>query len=931
MARVVLRGRAAAMSTALAVLRRAEQQGRGGILTITGEAGIGKTAVLNELIHQAAAAGFANGVGKADEVGQISPGAPLLMALRSGTAPLVTTEGLDELLHHISEPLQLLEQVTGRLEKIACACPVIFVLDDAHWADTLTRFVVRALPARLAGSPVVWVLAGRDGSSGLLSDFRQADMPQVPFSRIPLGPLAESDVHAIACDRLGTAPTDSIRSMLNGLGGNPFLVTQILDSLCRARARGEPDDQIPTEFVFTTRRRLAALGTGERRLVQLAAVLGRPFAVEDATALLAEYPAASVWTFTETAVEAGLLADRGHRIGFRHDLVRQSVYADLTDSARHDLHRRCARYLMATGHGPLAVAPHARASATPGDAESAKILDDAARAALTAMPETAGDLALEAFGLLRPSQPAWLEIGEHCVEILALVQHCTEAVTVADLLLVRAEEPETAARVQVHAARALWLMGRLAESLARLDAALSRPGLSPALRARLAAARALALTRTEPADTARIAAEPALVQARITGDAEAITMALQAVGEVAKNSGHHAESLTCFRELRTVGGHGHLAQEIMALQMLDRFDQAEVMLAAARTDAADQVEGILPSVLFAQLWQEFGLSRLAEAESTAETLIALSNELGNHTHGLQAMMISSSVALLRGDVAEAHARLAPVLAHADADDEIRLPGLHLLQGWVAAADGDLTTAIAILAPAMDTAGQSRVSWPWWPGWMRGLTRIGLASGDRRFAEQAVAIAEEGAARNPGVASFEGLALQLRGTLAQDLAVLRRGCQVLAHSPRPVLRATGHEDFGRVLLAAGQRKEAVVQLDLALDGYLAAGAGGLASTLLRTMRAAGIRRAAPAADLDRPRIGWAALTDAETRVARLVSAGQTNQDAAGELGLSPNTVGTHVRSIFAKLGVHSRVQLANAWHEHIATQQPPLSDLQSRRL
>jgi len=62
---------------------------------------------------------------------------------------------------------------------------------------------------------------------------------------------------------------------------------------------------------------------------------------------------------------------------------------------------------------------------------------------------------------------------------------------------------------------------------------------------------------------------------------------------------------------------------------------------------------------------------------------------------------------------------------------------------------------------------------------------------------------------------------------------------------------------------------------------------------------------------RPVKGWAALTDAEVRVARLVGAGHTNKSAAAQLHVSANTVGTHLRSVFTKLDVSSRVQLTIA--------------------
>jgi DNA-binding CsgD family transcriptional regulator len=79
---------------------------------------------------------------------------------------------------------------------------------------------------------------------------------------------------------------------------------------------------------------------------------------------------------------------------------------------------------------------------------------------------------------------------------------------------------------------------------------------------------------------------------------------------------------------------------------------------------------------------------------------------------------------------------------------------------------------------------------------------------------------------------------------------------------------------------------------------------------REMRAAGLRRAWWPAAPPRQASGWAALTEAELRVARLITEGHTNKSAAAQLGVSPNTVGTHLRTVFGKLGVRSRVQLTN---------------------
>ena len=84
-------------------------------------------------------------------------------------------------------------------------------------------------------------------------------------------------------------------------------------------------------------------------------------------------------------------------------------------------------------------------------------------------------------------------------------------------------------------------------------------------------------------------------------------------------------------------------------------------------------------------------------------------------------------------------------------------------------------------------------------------------------------------------------------------------------------------------------------------------------MTRTLRGAGLSAGVPVAAARRPDKGWAALTAAELAVAESISAGHTNRGAARALGISANTVATHLRSVFAKLDVRSRVQLANAWH------------------
>ena len=105
--------------------------------------------------------------------------------------------------------------------------------------------------------------------------------------------------------------------------------------------------------------------------------------------------------------------------------------------------------------------------------------------------------------------------------------------------------------------------------------------------------------------------------------------------------------------------------------------------------------------------------------------------------------------------------------------------------------------------------------------------------------------------------------------------------------------------------------ALTQLDQAWDNYHQIGARRYRADVQRVMSDVGVRRRAKWADaVTRPSAGWDSLTDAERRVAALIADGHTNRSAATELGLSVNTIGTHLRLVFTKLGIQSRVQLAN---------------------
>ncbi|MEV0406657.1 AAA family ATPase [Actinoallomurus sp. NPDC050550] len=915
MARTVLRGRSEAMATALSMLRRVRTQGHGGVLVVEGEPGIGKSAVFAAIADQAMSMEFGCGVSKADQIGRISPAAPLLLALRSGSRPLLTAAELADLAARTAEPLLLLDDVAGLLERLSNERPLLIGIDDAQWSDPVSRFVLRSLPSRLTGSPILWLFASRSSDEGLLDDLKRSSFVESRVEVIELGPLSAPDIMAMAEDRLHRVPSARVSRMLDGVGGNPFFATQIMEGVVREKADDDADLDIPTEFILGVRRRVAELDQATAELMRVAAVFGQALTVEDAAALLPEHSTEQVTHGLAEAVRTGLLEnDRAPGLTFRHDLIREAIYADLTERTRRTLHQRCAQHLRDAGADPLTIATHARAGISPGDEHTAALLADAADQAAGAMPEAASELILAAFHSVRPEQDSWLTLGRRCVELLSLVQRCTEAMGVADVLLAHLDDDEPAGHVEIAVARALWLTGQWQDSVVRSTRALSRPNVSPALRAQLAALQALALSRVEPAATVGPVAEDALREADRLDDDGARHLAWHALAEVARNRADHDGSLRHFRALRAASGPAYIAQEIQGLQHLDRFHDADVMLQNARRDMSGDRGRIFMSLIYSQIWRDYNLARFDDAEAGAQTLLELALERGSYTCGIEAPSLLSMVALQRGDVAEARRKLASGFGPASAEDERRMPLPLLIRGWVTAAEGHVDEAVSLLSPVVFTGREERDPWPWKPGWLRMLAQLGMTAGADEFTEEVVALAETGAQRNPEVPSLTGTALQLRGTTRKDLELLQRAADVLALSPRPLLTAGGYEDLGFELLDRDRRQEGATLLDQAWDIYDGVGATGPMKTLQDRARKAGLRRAHWRMIEPRPASGSQSLTPSELKVARLIVSGYTNKAASEELGISVNTVGTHLRSVFAKLGVRSRVQLSNVMHE-----------------
>jgi DNA-binding CsgD family transcriptional regulator len=186
-----------------------------------------------------------------------------------------------------------------------------------------------------------------------------------------------------------------------------------------------------------------------------------------------------------------------------------------------------------------------------------------------------------------------------------------------------------------------------------------------------------------------------------------------------------------------------------------------------------------------------------------------------------------------------------------------------------------------------------------------LVRIALGVRDDELARLALDTTSLRAAQNLEVQSIAAIAAHVRGLVESDVHALRAAAGLFEARHRPLEHASALEDLG-AHLAATDREASIEALGRALTIYTGIGASWDAGRVRSRLRALGVRRRMATAEPETQ--GWAALTAAEVAVARLVAEGLTNRDVAERLFLSPHTVNSHLRHVFTKLRINSRVEL-----------------------
>lgn len=884
-----LRGREAELDRLRALVETVRDGEGGAIALLLGEPGIGKTALLQETVSRARAHGFLVSHGSAEELHELAPLASLASGLLHGDPPLLSGTDLADLAGRHDQRIRLVERLAQLIEERSAGRPVLIAVDDVQWADPLSRFALSVLPARLLSSPVLWLLTSREDPEL----YGQGPLT----TTLPLRPLSETALAELARDVLGGDVPARVRELLDGAGGNPFLAAEMLSGIAATGADGpEP----PERLVLGVRGRLADLRPDTLHFLRIGSVLGRAFSLADAAALCGR-PASGLSAEVDEAIAAALLHDDGERLMFRHDLLRQAVYADLAPSVRRALHREAASRLVAAGRSSVDAVPHLLKSAEPGDMEAIGLLGTASEDVIAVMPDLAADLAVRALELVPPRAPMAYDVGARAIVALTRAGRYTQARDTGDALLARQPPLDVFARLQCVLGDTLWHLDDVHELTRRTTTALAAV-TDPAIRARLTARQALARSRGSDLGAARETGERALAEAERAGDREARVLALWGLGEIALNAGDCAAAVEHHTEL-SVFDSAFLPEEAVALIHMDDFDAVRRLLRTAG-DAP-----LRPAMLiWAQGTLNMGLGRLDDADADFVTAESLEADLHVPGNLVNIRVNRGLLAMLRGDrdAARQHLDVARATV-ADRPNTGNHATHQYFEAVVADAEGDHTAAAELVRSVQ--RDHPFLRWRLLRPHVVQAVHIALRGGDRKLAEDLAAQAAEHATRNPTVPTAQGAAAHASALVNADHELLERAVGILLTGPRPLALAAASADLGRTLLTSGDAAATPV-LTRAHDLYAQAGADAEADRVRADLERA-TRRPGRRTGRLRPRTdqGWDALTASECKVARLIAAGHTNRSAAEALVVSPHTVNTHLASIFRKLAVRSRVHLA----------------------
>ena len=934
-------------------LVRAVAGGRGGSAWVEGEPGIGKSALLGVGLAGADRLGCRVFWATAEELGQrfplrvmldclaigprsADPARREIVGLLHGGGPGVGTAPIDPVPAAV-------ERLLAMVDRLCAAAPVLLVVDDLQWADEVSVSVwhrlgraVRQLPLLLVGAcrPV----PRRAELVALRRGLVAADAVVVGLEPLPVD---ESVVLAAAVAGTGSVGP-ALRRAVGQAAGNPLYVRELVDALGREgrlrRAGGMAElvqdaaaagaaamVGVPASLAAAISDRLGFVSDPTLGVLRAAALLGAEFSVADLGVVVGRSAVELAGPVAE-ATAAGVLAESGPRLAFRHVLIRQALYEGTPVAVRLALHAQAARGLAEAGATVERVAEQLLATGAgadltaPVDGWALDWLAGPGRTLAYRTPQVAAELLDRAVEGLPATDPRREELQASLVGVLSLLGRHEEAARLARLVL-------AATRDMARAAAATWALGwalirvqQYEPARSTIERGLKDLPLDEGWTARLRALLPMVAAGDGDLEEAEMLAQAAIAAAERAGDRIAAASASNTLCFVRTRRGDPVGGLAAAEQgLGLLGDDPETADlrlmlmhnRMSGLSGLDRLAEADAALrealdAAERYAAPPRLAAIRSAA--AEHYYQVGQwdDALAELETIGDGTLPVVRFYRLLLHGISALIAGH-----RDDQAATAAQLG-----ATADLPIQ-PGESLYhaqyvlmaRALVAERQGRPGQALTVLTPMLDPAHVKEMSER--RLWLADAVRLALAVGAPETARTAAEAGAADAAAEP-LPSRTAAAQHCQGLLEADAVCLLAAADTYRSVGRPVQLAQVLEDAAVVLAGRGDLPAARAAYAEAAGIYHGLGAEWdllRAETRLRPyhIRRSGTRR--------RPATGWDALTSTELTVARLVGTGRSNPDIAAELFLSRRTVETHVSHILAKLGARSRIEIAHAVAAH----------------
>jgi DNA-binding CsgD family transcriptional regulator/tetratricopeptide (TPR) repeat protein len=847
-------------------------QGSSSCIIVDGPFGIGKTHLLKATALEGAERGLTVVAGRASITDQPIPIHLLINFLRhvmSGKADF------DDLVRPDRNPFWLMDRVGELVESAARRHPLMVILDDAQRIDDVSALALRGLVQSLASSPVLWLLARRPVPTQSLAQHAIDWLIDHAAVRLHLGALDNEAVAELCTGILGAKPDASVLSWAARCGGNPWLMENVFSALIKAGQMIIADgtasvvvERLPEGVLTAVRGLLDEMSPAVRRLLLDGGRIGHTFTVEEAAALLGG-SALELSSGVDEAVQVGLIRRDGMELTFTHRVVGEALqHAAFREwepaaGARHSL----TSVADARPERPVRVAPVVTPPAPPPPQSPGCGCDGMAARAISNLDSLFDEAPRTLAGALR---------------LLAGAGRGAEACRLADLALRPGIEAAAEAQLVLELGRGLRDADSHGMAAELLQRTLARQDICELDRAKLN--RALA-------DTAK----------RVSDVSGAVTPSWRGQPATAHYCG------ACERPLWT--------WPVRALIAADRFEEATAVLAAVKQEAEKLGEALSEPLWYghhAELLAAAG--RLEEARVEAETALRLA-ERSAPEDSIPARLVLARVSMHCGDLATAsdQLRMTERLMTGDATaDKARLD-------WVLAqfhaASGRPAMMVQTLINIEGQVVPDPLLFTEAPTAAATLIRQARQAGLGAEAERAAEFARRIAQRNPIVLSLAGAAEHAEGVLRNDLVALHRAADLHRLAGRPLTAGSALEDAARVEQSMRDKTRAVRLLESAMDLYLECGAQcdmDRVQKKLHRLEANNVRRLA-----ERPKSGWESLTSAELRVVRAIVDGRTNREAASVLFLSPHTVDSHLRRVFSKLDINSRVELTKHFIAHEA--------------